>query len=91
MCGQPGSEILLKQVEQISRLRGVSEQRIQRDVKFQRGVYDLFRQFGEDQTFETRLNEYLKNSLDDDMVPQGITKDEILKIQASQFRNPWLQ
>lgn len=89
--GQPGGEILLKQVEQISRLRGANEQRIRRDLEFQRGVYDLFKQFGEDKTFEARLDEYLKNSLGDDMVPLGMTREEIQKLQKSQFKSPWLR
>lgn len=89
--GQPGGEILLKQVEQISRLQGANEQRIRRDLEFQRGVYDLFKQFGEDKTFEARLDEYLKNSLGDDMVPLGMTREEILKLQKSQLKSPWLR
>lgn len=90
--GIPGSEILLKQVELATRQQGVGEKDIQEAVQYYRGVYDLFRQYGTDETFTTRLTDYLNNALKDPKsVPKGVSKEEFIKFQVGQFKKPWLR
>ena len=85
--GVSGSQILLKQVETITRSQGVDEEIVQREVSISRDVFELFNQYGEDESFETRLKEYLNNNV----LPEGIDKNEFIKMQVSQFRRPWMR
>ena len=90
--GVPGNKVLLKQVESMSRLEGLHEDNVQRALKIQRSVYEMFIQYGEDESFETRLKEYLNHALSkSDVLPEGVDKDGFIKAQVSQFKNPWLR
>jgi pimeloyl-ACP methyl ester carboxylesterase len=90
--GVPGSQVLLKQVELAARSKGVDEESIQRELKTSRGVLELFSQHGEEESFETRLKEHLKDVVSDTkVIPQGMTEEEFIKMQVSSFRRPWLR
>lgn len=90
--GLLGSQILLKQIELTGRVQGVHEEHLQRDMRFARGVYDLFSQFGKEASIDTRLTAYLNERLvDTTLLPQGLTKEEFIRRQVTQFRRPWVR
>lgn len=90
--GVSGGQILLKQVESIARSQGVDEESIQRELRISRGVFELFSQYGEDESFETRLKEYLHEVIsNNNIVPEGMDEEEFIKIRVSQFRRPWMR
>lgn len=90
--GVSGSQILLKQVESVSRSQGMDEESVQRELSISRGIFELFSQFGEDESFETKLKEYLNNVIsNNNMIPEGIDEEEFIKMQVSQFRKPWMR
>lgn len=90
--GVSGSKVLLKQVETVSRSQGVDEKSIQMQLKISRGIYELFNQHGEDESFETRLKDYLHDMIsNNNMLPAGMDEEEFIKMQLSQFKKPWLR
>ena len=90
--GVPGSQILLEQIAAITRSRGADEERIQRQVRTSRDVFELFNQYGEDESFESRLKEYLHDAISkNNIVPEGMNESEFITLQVSQFRSPWMR
>ena len=90
--GVPGSQILLKQVESVSRFQGLDEEDVQRALKIQRSVYEIFSQYGEDESFETRVKEYLNDVIsNNNNIPEGMNEEGFIKMQVSQFRKPWMR
>lgn len=86
--GVSGSQILLKQIELSTRSQGVDEEHVQREVRINRGILELFSQYGEDESFETRLKEYV---ISNNNIPQGVDEKEIIKMLVSRFRRPWMR
>ena len=91
--GVPGSQILLKQVELITRSGGLDEERVQRQLRVSRGAFDLFNEYGEDESFENQLEKYLHKVISNNelIIPSGMSKEELIKVQVMQFRNPWMR
>ena len=90
--GVSGSQILLKQVETITRSQGVDEESIQRQVRISRDIFELFSQYGEDESFETRMKEYLNDVISNhNIIPEGMDKEAFIKMQVLQFRKPWMR
>ncbi len=74
--GVSGSQILLKQVESITRSQGANEESIQRQSGISKGAFELFNQYGEDESFENRLKEYLNDVISsNNIIPEGIDKE----------------
>ena len=81
--GVSGSQILLKQVESVTRSQGMDEESVQRELRISRGIFELFSQYGEDESFETRLKEYLNNVISNNsMIPEGIDEEEFIKMKV---------
>jgi len=90
--GVPGSQVLLKQVEMVSRSQGVDEKSIQTQLKISRGIFELFNQYGEDESFETRIKDYLHDMIsNNNILPAGVDEEEFIKMQLSQFQKPWFK
>lgn len=88
----PGSQVLLKQMELISRAHGMSEGRIQSTSRINQHIFDLFSQHRNDGSFETRLEGYLKEVLSaDNLISEGVDKAEFIARQVAQFRSPWMR
>ena len=77
----------------ITRSQGLDEEGIQRQVRITGGAFELFSQYGEDESFENRLKEYLQTVISEGkvVIPQGMNKDAFMNAQVSQFRNPWMR
>jgi pimeloyl-ACP methyl ester carboxylesterase len=91
--GVSGSQILLKQAELITRAAGMDEESVQRQLKISRGAFELFSLYGEDESFENRLQEYLHDVISNNrlIIPEGMNEEELIKVQVSQFRQPWMR
>ena len=91
--GVSGSQILLKQTELITRSQGVDEENVQRQLSITRGAFELFSQYGADQSFENRLKEYLLDLISNKnlIIPEGISNEEFIAMQVSQFQKPWMR
>lgn len=90
--GVSGSQILLKQVELIARSQGADEEGVQKKVKINRDIFQLFNQYGEDPSFETRLEQYLNEALSgNDILAEGTDKKAFIKTQVSVFKRPWMR
>lgn len=90
--GVSGSQILLQQVASITRLQGEDEESVQKQLKISREVLELFNQYGENESFETMLREYLKGAISGTgIIPEGMTEEEFIQMQVSQFRRPWMR
>jgi uncharacterized protein len=90
--GVPGNQILLKQIELISRSQGLDESIIQTQVRVSKSIFDLFYQYGEDPSFENRLKEYLTNVITNgNSLPEGMSKEDFISMQLSQFKRPWMR
>ncbi|MES2848990.1 MAG: alpha/beta fold hydrolase [Bacteroidota bacterium] len=90
--GVSGSQVLLKQVELMGRVMGQDEEGLQKEVSLSQGVFNLFSQYGDDESFETRLKEYLDNFISvNKVIPEGMDKATFIKMQVSQFKKPWVR
>ena len=90
--GVPGSQVLLKQMESISRAHGMDEERIQSASRINQHIFGLFGQYGDDGSFETRLESYFKEVLSaDSLIFEGVDETEFIARQVAQFRNPWMR
>jgi len=91
--GVPGSQILLKQTALITRAEGRDEESIQRQLKITGGVFELFSQYGEDESFENKLKQYLHEMISGNklIIPKELNTDEFIETQVSQFRKPWIR
>jgi len=90
--GVPGSQVLLKQMELISRAHGMDEERIQSASRINQHIFELFGQYGDDESFESRLEGYLKEVLSaNSIIPEGVGKAEFIARQVAQFRSPWMR
>lgn len=90
--GIPGSQVLLKQMELISRAHGMDEERIQSASRINQHIFELFGQYGDDESFETRLSAYLKEVLSaDSLIAEEVDEAEFIARQVAQFRSPWMR
>lgn len=90
--GVPGSEVLLKQMESISRVHGMDEKRIQSASRINQHIFELFGQYGDDGSFESRLEGYLRKVLSaDSLIAEGVDEAEFVARQIAQFRSPWMR
>lgn len=90
--GIPGSQVLLKQMELISRAHGMDEERIQSASRINQHIFELFEQYGDDESFETRLSAYLKEVLSaDSLIAEEVDEAEFIARQVAQFRSPWMR
>jgi pimeloyl-ACP methyl ester carboxylesterase len=90
--GVSGSQILLKQSASIPRSQGEDEESVQRKLSINRNILDLFDQYGDDESFETRLKEYLHDVIAyNNFIPAGMNEEEFITMQVSQFRSQWMR
>ncbi len=90
--GVVGSQVLLKQTELMAKAHGMDEERIENAWRINQHIFELFDQYGENESFETRLKAYLKDVISaEDMVPEGISETQFIERQAAQFRSPWMR
>lgn len=90
--GVPGSQVLLRQMELISRAHGMDEERIQSASRINQHIFELFGQYGDDGSFESRLEGYLKEVLTaDSLISEGVHEAEFIAGQVAQFRSPWMR
>jgi len=87
--GVSGTQILLKQTESITRSQGMDEASVQRALKINQDIFELFNEYGDEDSFETRLKEYLNGAISPAVLPQGMNKEGFINVQVSQFRKPW--
>lgn len=90
--GVPGDQIINKQVELISRSRGVDEKSIQREVAISIGLHKIFKQYANDKSFEIKLKDYLNNEISKiNFVPKGMSQEDYVKMRITQFKKPWVK
>ncbi len=88
------SELLLEQVELISRVSGVSEEKIKRDAKISKGAYDIMAQKHDLEVEKKELEAYLDQALDlldaEEIAAAG-GKQAIIQKQLSTLQDPWFR
>lgn len=88
--GVPGSQILIQQTELISKVSGLSDDAVHKEVAFVRNMFEIFHQYGDDDSFAGRLKDYLEEAIStEDMAQRGMTKEEFVQMIINQFSNPW--
>jgi len=88
--GVPGDQILLKQSVLIGKASGLSEKDIQRELTMGKNIFELFHKYGESDLFEPKLREYLEAAItEENMIPEGKTKEEYIQLLMSPFKMPW--
>jgi pimeloyl-ACP methyl ester carboxylesterase/CRISPR/Cas system CMR-associated protein Cmr5 small subunit len=88
--GVPGDQILLKQSELIGKSSGLSEKDIQKELTMGRNIFELFHKYGESNSFEIKLMEYLEDVItEENMIPGGNTKEDYIQLLMSPFKMPW--
>jgi hypothetical protein len=88
--GVSGDQILLKQSELIGKSSGLSEKDIQKELTMGRNIFELFNNYRKSDSFETKLREYLEDAItEENMIPEGKTKEEYIQLLMSPFKMPW--
>lgn len=81
----PGSEVLLGQIEALSRAAGVPADQIAKGLETQRSLYAVLNSEADPAKRRARLLEVLKAGA------AGQAKDELLAAQVEQIENPWFR
>ncbi|WP_319480225.1 alpha/beta fold hydrolase [uncultured Draconibacterium sp.] len=88
--GVPGDQILLKQSELIGKASGLNENDIQKELTMGRNIFELFHKYGESDSFEIMLREYLEDAItEENKIPGEKTKEEYIQLLMSPFKMPW--
>jgi hypothetical protein len=55
-----------------------------------RNIFELFNNYRKSDSFETKLREYLEDAItEENMIPEGKTKEEYIQLLMSPFKMPW--
>lgn len=92
--GQPGAELLAEQGYLIGKAQGISEEMLKKNKIGAENIYKIINDNkGNDEVIREKATIYLKNALaqNPEMVPQGVTVDQLIDQQLEQLMTPWFQ
>jgi pimeloyl-ACP methyl ester carboxylesterase len=91
--GFKGEQISIQQIELLGKLQGVEEQEIKNEVAVMQGIFELIKNNSEDtETLRSKLEVYIGEQLErNEVVLEGMTKEEYTKKQTAQLTRPWLR
>jgi len=92
--GIPGDQLLLLQKELIEKASGVSDEKLQKGLAFNKGAFDIVTKSTNSETLKTDLTAYIKQILKDTPEserPAGMSEDDFVKLQVDQLTSPWMQ
>ena len=91
--GLPGDQILLSQQKLIGKSSGISDELLQENELVNRKVFDMIKESNSLEQLNVDLTNLLNQFLADNSkieMPEGMSKDEFVKLQISQVTNPWM-
>ena len=90
--GIRGDKLLQAQGELIAQASGMEKEEVNRIMEVNAGAFRLALQAQDLASFETELRAYLKEKMDDGTIeiPEGITYDELFRMQMDSVANPWM-
>jgi hypothetical protein len=91
--GIPGDQILLLQQELIGKASGLSDDILQKAKLTNSAAFEIVTKSSNIDQLKTDLSDYLKQSIKDNPnanKPEGMSEDDLVKIQVSQIANPWM-
>ncbi len=91
--GVPCDELLLKQIELISRAGGMKEDELEKSMAISREVFRLIKEEKDTAILRSRLAEYLWTTTDrmqEEMKKAGMTEKDYVESQVSAFMSPWM-
>jgi pimeloyl-ACP methyl ester carboxylesterase len=89
-----GDMLLLAQQEKLGRANGTPEEALKKTMAINREIFDLVIQHQDSSELKLKLANYLSEVYDKLRVeerPQGISKNDFIKIQAFQIASPWMK
>ena len=90
--GISGAELLLWQAETMAKTQGVDEEKVKEEWNINRDILELVVQYGEEESFETRLKEHLNEAISNHQIilPEGMGREDFIKPRISMFSRPWM-
>jgi len=92
--GQPGDELLTEQGYLIGKAQGLSEDVLRRNRVGAENIYRIVKTYyGDTPKIKTEITNYVKGALAEnpDLVPEGMTIDEVIKQQINTVTTDWFQ
>lgn len=91
--GLQGDQILLSQQKLIGKASGMSDELLQENELVNKKVFDMIKESNSLEQLNVDLTNLLNHFLTDNSkveIPEGMSKDEFVKLQISQVTNPWM-
>ena len=89
-----GDMLLLAQQEKLGRANGTPEEALKKTMAINREIFDLVIQHQDSSELKLKLANYLSEVYDKlrlEERPQGISKNDFIKIQVFQIASPWMK
>lgn len=89
-----GDMLLLAQQEKLGRANGTPEEALKKTMAINREIFDLVIQHQDSSELKLKLANYLSEVYDklrEEERPQGISKNDFIKIQVFQIASPWMK
>lgn len=92
--GIPGDQLLLKQIELVSRANGVPAKDIETTKKANTDIFKMVVESKNDAKLKIDLEKYFRVAFKKDStakLPDGVSIDDYIKMQITQIARPWIQ
>ena len=88
--GIQGDKLLLLQQELIAKANGVSESEIKKTIQNNAKMFDMVVNSNDSQKLKTDLTKLITESIENNQIPNGLTKENFISMQVNQISSPWM-
>jgi dipeptidyl aminopeptidase/acylaminoacyl peptidase len=91
--GVSGSNLLLRQQEEIGRASGMTEEKLKETAEINRSAFNIIEQSADSATISQKLTGYLNQKMKENPemdIPKGKSANEIIQQQIAQITSPWM-